>query len=179
MASSRQTFRALEKSDDASAIVDTRQGPRFCSGGDVQEIIGPLTKMHDSGPPRVHASDGRPRSRMRDCPQPSSRRSKASPPARARSSPPPATSASERRARKTAFIFPRVGLLGRGHGRLRDPAPDRRPRPSRRAALHRPLDTAREGARLGFLESRRRRMSSAEAHARAEQLARGPPSRTR
>ena len=39
---------------------------------------------------------------------------------------------------KTAFLFTRVGLSRRGHGRLRDPAADHRPRPRRRIAVHRP-----------------------------------------
>ena len=52
---------------------------------------------------------------------------------------------------KTAFLFTRVGLSRRGHGRLRDPAADHRPRPRRRIAVHRPLDDApRKALAWGF-----------------------------
>src|ERR1700719_4139018 len=37
--------RALVTVDDIRAIVLTGAGGNFCSGGDVHEIIGPLTKM--------------------------------------------------------------------------------------------------------------------------------------
>ena len=41
----RDTFRALEHTDDIKAVVITGAGGNFCSGGDVEEIIGPLTEM--------------------------------------------------------------------------------------------------------------------------------------
>ena len=41
-------------------MVITGAGGNFCSGGDVHEIIGPLTKMDDAGPARVHPHDRRP-----------------------------------------------------------------------------------------------------------------------
>ena len=41
----RDTFRNLVISPNLSAIVITGAGGNFCSGGDVHEIIGPLTKM--------------------------------------------------------------------------------------------------------------------------------------
>jgi enoyl-CoA hydratase/carnithine racemase len=41
----RDTFRALVISPNLLAIVITGAGGNFCSGGDVHEIIGPLTKM--------------------------------------------------------------------------------------------------------------------------------------
>ena len=53
---------------------------------------------------------------------------------------------------KTAFLFARVGLSRRGHGRLRDPAADHRPRPRRGAAVHRPQHERRGRLRLGLLE---------------------------
>jgi enoyl-CoA hydratase/carnithine racemase len=42
----RDTFRALEAASDVKAIVLTGAGGNFCSGGDVLEIIGPLTGMN-------------------------------------------------------------------------------------------------------------------------------------
>src|SRR5512144_3238352 len=41
----RDLFRGLVYASDVKAIVVTGAGDNFCSGGDVHEIIGPLTKM--------------------------------------------------------------------------------------------------------------------------------------
>jgi enoyl-CoA hydratase/carnithine racemase len=41
----RDLFRALGKEDEVKAVVVTGAGANFCSGGDVHEIIGPLTRM--------------------------------------------------------------------------------------------------------------------------------------
>jgi enoyl-CoA hydratase/carnithine racemase len=41
----RNWFRALGKRDDIKVVVLTGAGGNFCSGGDVREIIGPLTKQ--------------------------------------------------------------------------------------------------------------------------------------
>ncbi|MGC1174455.1 enoyl-CoA hydratase family protein [Polaromonas sp.] len=41
----RDLFRALNGATDVKVIVLTGAGGNFCSGGDVHEIIGPLTKM--------------------------------------------------------------------------------------------------------------------------------------
>jgi len=41
----RDLFRALAYATDIKAVVLTGQGGNFCSGGDVHEIIGPLTQM--------------------------------------------------------------------------------------------------------------------------------------
>ena len=41
----RDLFRALNQATDVKAVVLTGSGGNFCSGGDVHEIIGPLTKM--------------------------------------------------------------------------------------------------------------------------------------
>jgi enoyl-CoA hydratase/carnithine racemase len=41
----RDTFRALPYADDVDVVVLASQGGNFCSGGDVHEIIGPLTEM--------------------------------------------------------------------------------------------------------------------------------------
>ncbi len=43
----RDLFRDLQYASDVRAIVITGAGENFCSGGDVHEIIGPLTKMSD------------------------------------------------------------------------------------------------------------------------------------
>ncbi len=41
----RDTFRNLVAAEDVHAVVISGEGGNFCSGGDVHEIIGPLTKM--------------------------------------------------------------------------------------------------------------------------------------
>lgn len=41
----RDWFRALVYEDDVKAVVFASTGGNFCSGGDVHEIIGPLTRM--------------------------------------------------------------------------------------------------------------------------------------
>src|SRR5690606_27975136 len=41
----RDLFRGLIHADDCKAVVITGAGGNFCSGGDVHEIIGPLTRM--------------------------------------------------------------------------------------------------------------------------------------
>ena len=41
----RKLFRALNHAGDVKVVVLTGAGGNFCSGGDVHEIIGPLTKM--------------------------------------------------------------------------------------------------------------------------------------
>jgi enoyl-CoA hydratase/carnithine racemase len=41
----RDLFRTLNSATDVKTVVITGSGGNFCSGGDVHEIIGPLTKM--------------------------------------------------------------------------------------------------------------------------------------
>jgi len=41
----RDFFRALDREPSIRTVVITGEGGNFCSGGDVHEIIGPLTKM--------------------------------------------------------------------------------------------------------------------------------------
>jgi len=45
----RDLFRAMAQAIDVRAIVITGAGDNFCSGGDVHEIIGPLTKLDMPG----------------------------------------------------------------------------------------------------------------------------------
>ena len=45
----RDLFRAMLHAGDIKAIVLTGAGQNFCSGGDVHEIIGPLTKLDKKG----------------------------------------------------------------------------------------------------------------------------------
>ncbi|MCG8325288.1 MAG: enoyl-CoA hydratase-related protein, partial [Thiotrichales bacterium] len=41
----RDSFRALATDESVKLVILTGAGGNFCSGGDVHEIIGPLTKM--------------------------------------------------------------------------------------------------------------------------------------
>ena len=45
----RDTFRALAEADDVDVVVILPNGGNFCSGGDVHDIIGPLTAMDMKG----------------------------------------------------------------------------------------------------------------------------------
>lgn len=112
----RDTFYKLQYVRDVRAVVITGEGGNFCSGGDVHDIIGPLTRM---SPPELLAftrMTGALVKEMRNCPQPiiaavdgicagagaiiamASDLRYASPQA------------------KTAFLFVRVGLAGADMG---------------------------------------------------------------
>jgi enoyl-CoA hydratase/carnithine racemase len=112
----RDAFRALTDARDVKAVVITGAGGNFCSGGDVHEIIGPLTKMDAAGLRDFTTMTGDLVRAMRGCPQPiiaavegvcagagaimamASDLRLASPDA------------------KTAFLFTRVGLSGADMG---------------------------------------------------------------
>jgi enoyl-CoA hydratase/carnithine racemase len=64
------TFRALVHSSSAKAIVLTGAEGNFCSGGDVHDIIGPLTKMDVGGLLKFTRMTGDLVKAMRTCPQP-------------------------------------------------------------------------------------------------------------
>ncbi|MFZ6744243.1 enoyl-CoA hydratase family protein [Undibacterium sp. JH2W] len=66
----RDLFRALAYADDVKAIVITGAGENFCSGGDVHEIIGPLTKLDMPGLLSFTRMTGDLVKAMRACPQP-------------------------------------------------------------------------------------------------------------
>jgi len=66
----RDTFRALVYATDVKAVVVTGAGGNFSSGGDVHEIIGPLTKMDMPGLLRFTRMTGELVKAMRACPQP-------------------------------------------------------------------------------------------------------------
>ncbi len=66
----RDTFHRLQYCDDVKAVVVTGAGGNFCSGGDVHEIIGPLTKMDMGGLLAFTRMTGNLVKEMRNCPQP-------------------------------------------------------------------------------------------------------------
>ena len=112
----RDTFRGLDDANAVKCVVLTGAGGNFCSGGDVHEIIGPLTKMDATGLLAFTRMTGDLVKAMRACPQPivaavegvcagagailamASDLRLASPDA------------------KTAFLFTRVGLSGADMG---------------------------------------------------------------
>ncbi|MGW8391212.1 enoyl-CoA hydratase family protein [Pseudoduganella sp. HUAS MS19] len=66
----RELFRALAYADDVKVIVITGAGENFCSGGDVHEIIGPLTRLDMPGLLAFTRMTGDVVKAMRACPQP-------------------------------------------------------------------------------------------------------------
>jgi len=66
----RDTFRALAYAKDVKAVVIAGAGGNFSSGGDVHEIIGPLTQMNMPGLIAFTRMTGDLVAAMRACPQP-------------------------------------------------------------------------------------------------------------
>ena len=66
----RDLFRALVYAEDCKAVVVTGAGANFSSGGDVHEIIGPLTEMDMPGLLKFTRMTGDLVKAMRGCPQP-------------------------------------------------------------------------------------------------------------
>jgi enoyl-CoA hydratase/carnithine racemase len=66
----RDLFRELAYADDVKALVITGAGEDFCSGGDVHDIIGPLTRLDMPGLLAFTRMTGDVVKAMRACPQP-------------------------------------------------------------------------------------------------------------
>jgi len=66
----RDLFRAFAYAADVKAVVLVGAGENFCSGGDVHEIIGPLTKLDMPGLLAFTRMTGDLVKAMRACPQP-------------------------------------------------------------------------------------------------------------
>ena len=66
----RDTFRALTDAKEVKTVVIRGEGGNFSSGGDVHEIIGPLTKMDDAGLLKFTTMTGDLVKAIRACPQP-------------------------------------------------------------------------------------------------------------
>jgi enoyl-CoA hydratase/carnithine racemase len=66
----RDTFHALKHARQVKAVVLRGAGGNFCSGGDVHEIIGRLTKMDSVGLLKFTRMTGDLVRAMRQCPQP-------------------------------------------------------------------------------------------------------------
>ena len=66
----RDTFRELAYEDDVKVVVIAGSEGNFCSGGDVRDIIGPLTEMDMRGLLRFTRMTGDLVKAIRGCPQP-------------------------------------------------------------------------------------------------------------
>jgi enoyl-CoA hydratase/carnithine racemase len=66
----RDLFRGLRSANDVRIVIVSGAGGNFCSGGDVHEIIGPLTKMDMAGLLQFTRMTGDLIRAMRACPQP-------------------------------------------------------------------------------------------------------------
>lgn len=66
----RDLFRAMSEAEDVKAIALSGAGDNFCSGGDVHEIIGPLTELDTPGLLAFTRMTGDLVKAMRACPQP-------------------------------------------------------------------------------------------------------------
>ncbi len=108
----RDTFRGLTSAAGVKAVVLTGAGGNFCSGGDVLEIIGPLTEMDMRGLLDFTRMTGDLVKAIRACPQPVI----AAVDGVCVGAGAIITMASDLRlatpAAKTAFLFVRVGLAG-------------------------------------------------------------------
>jgi enoyl-CoA hydratase/carnithine racemase len=169
----RDTFHALAQTRQVKVVVIRGAGGNFCSGGDVHEIIGPLTKMDGDGLLKFTRMTGDLVRAMRRCPQPII----AAVEGICAGAGAILAMASDIRFGQpgctTAFLFTRVGLSGAdmgacailprliGHGRAAE-------------LLFTGRDmTSDEGLAWGFY-NRVVEDVQAEAYALAEQLARGP-----
>jgi enoyl-CoA hydratase/carnithine racemase len=169
----RNTFRALNDSRDVKVVVIRGAGGNFCSGGDVHEIIGPLTRMDRDGLLKFTRMTGDLVRAMRGCPQPVI----AAVEGVCAGAGAIMAMASDIRfgqpGCKTAFLFSRVGLSGAdmgacailpriiGHGRAAELLFTGR------------VMTSDEGLAWGFY-NRVIEDVAAEAYALADQLASGP-----
>jgi enoyl-CoA hydratase/carnithine racemase len=169
----RDTFWQLKHTRDVKVVVLRGAGGNFCSGGDVHEIIGPLTKMDEAGLRRFTRMTGDLVRAMRSCPQPIIAAVEG---VCAGAGAILAMASDIRFAQpgtKTAFLFARVGLSGADMG-----ACAMLPRLIGQGRAAELLFTGRdmssdEGVAWGFY-NRVVEDVMAEAYALAEELARGP-----
>jgi enoyl-CoA hydratase/carnithine racemase len=171
----RDLFRALVYATDIKVVVITGAGGNFCSGGDVHEIIGPLTRMRMPELLDFTRMTGDLVKAMRACPQPIVA---AVDGVCAGAGAMVALAADLRlgtpRAR-TAFLFTRVGLAGADMGACTLlPRMIGQGRASELLYTGRAM-TAQEGLSWGFFNALHEPDAlSAAAHELAGQLAAGP-----
>ena len=146
----RDLFRLLADDKGVRAVVIDGAGGNFCSGGDVHEIIGPLTQMDDTGHLAFTRLTGDLVRCMRACPQPII----AAVDGTCAGAGAIIALASDiryaTREAKTAFLFVRVGLAGCDMGACALlPRVVGQGRAAELLYTGRPFDAA-EGERIGF-----------------------------
>ena len=171
----RNLFRALDKATDVKVIVITGAGGNFCSGGDVHEIIGPLTTMSMPELLEFTRMTGDLIKSMRLCPQPVIA---AIDGICAGAGAMMALAADMRLGTaqaKTAFLFTRVGLAGADMGACALlPRLIGQGRATELLLTGRSM-TAQEGLQWGFFNSLHEPEALlAQAHKQAAELANGP-----
>jgi len=112
----RSTFYRLDQDFTVKAVVLTGAGGNFCSGGDVHEIIGPLTKMDDAGLLKFTRMTGDLVRAMRACPQPIIAAVEGTCAGAGAILAMASDLRLAARNAKTAFLFTRVGLSGADMG---------------------------------------------------------------
>ena len=112
----RDTFRSLCGTAEVKVVVITGAGGNFCSGGDVHEIIGPLTKMDRDGLLRFTHMTGDLVEAMRACPQPIIAAVEGTCAGAGAIIAMASDLRLSSRDSKTAFLFTRVGLSGADMG---------------------------------------------------------------
>jgi enoyl-CoA hydratase/carnithine racemase len=137
----RDTFRALTGSEDVKAVVLTGAGENFCSGGDVLEIIAPLTARDMKGLLAFTRMTGDVIKAIRACPQPVIAAIDGV-----------CVGAGACLALASDLRIGTPEARGLRHGRVRAAAAHHRPGARRRAAVHRPLDERRGGPAVGLLQ---------------------------
>ncbi|MEX2181529.1 MAG: enoyl-CoA hydratase family protein [Gemmatimonadaceae bacterium] len=171
----RDHFRALPADPTVRAVVLTGAGGNFCSGGDVHEIIEPLTKMSDAQLLEFTRMTGALVEAMMTCPQPVI----AAVDGVAAGAGAILAMASDLRiatpAARTSFLFTRVGLAGCDMGACAIlPRIIGQGRAAELLLTGRTMDAA-EGERWGFYNAIvPPELVLAEAQRRAAELANGP-----
>jgi enoyl-CoA hydratase/carnithine racemase len=171
----RDLFRSLVYATDVKALVFTGAGGNFCSGGDVHEIIGPLTRMSMPEMLEFTRMTGDLVKAIKACPQPviaaidgicAGAGAMIALAADLRLGTPQA---------KTAFLFTRVGLAGADMGACAMlPRMIGQGRASELLFTGRVM-TAQEGLNWGFFNALHETAELVDAaHKLAEQLADGP-----
>jgi enoyl-CoA hydratase/carnithine racemase len=171
----RDLFRAFVYATDVKAVVFAGEGGNFCSGGDVHEIIGPLTKMRMPEMLEFTRMTGDLVKAIKSCPQPviaaidgicAGAGAMIALAADLRLGTPNA---------KTAFLFTRVGLAGADMGACALlPRMIGQGRASELLFTGRAM-SAQEGLQWGFFNALHESADlSAAAHKLAAQLAEGP-----
>ena len=112
----RDLFFELGQTPQVKCVVITGAGGNFCSGGDVHDIIGPLTRMDDSGLIQFTRMTGDLVRAMRACPQPIIAAVEGTCAGAGAIIAMASDLRLSSRDSKTAFLFTRVGLSGADMG---------------------------------------------------------------